>query len=302
MKNHLFNRRAFLRYSMLGTLALAGCSTLESLGLTLTQDDALPEVTLGNTGIRSTLVGVGTGTNGVGGASNQTRLGEEPMISLLEYAYDQGIRYFDLADQYGSHPYMKQALKENGGTIPRDRVMLLTKTHAKTADEMRADLDRFRREVGTEYFDVILLHCKTKAGWSQSHAGAMEALAEAREQGIIRAHGVSCHSFAALEEAARTPWVQVDLARYNPWGEMMDSSVENVKPVLERMVAAGKGVIGMKVFGGGKRISPEDRVEGLEHAVASPLLHQFTVGVESREQVDELLKLTSAALKIYPRA
>ncbi len=44
----------------------------------------------------------------------------------------------------------------------------------------------------------------------------MEVLAEAREKGVVRTHGCSCHSIEALRTAAKTPWVRVDLARINP--------------------------------------------------------------------------------------
>jgi predicted aldo/keto reductase-like oxidoreductase len=78
---------------------------------------------------------------------------------------------------------------------------------------MRADLDRFRREIGTDYIDILLLHCMLDGDWPDRKKGAMAVISEAREKGIVRTHGTSCHTLEALKTSARTPWVQVDLAR-----------------------------------------------------------------------------------------
>ncbi len=94
----------------------------------------------------------------------------------------------------------------------------MTKTSASTEKEMRAELDRYRREMGTDYIDILLLHCMLDADWPERKKGAMAVISEAREKGIVRTHGTSCHTLEALKTAARTPWVQVDLARINPAG------------------------------------------------------------------------------------
>lgn len=290
----IYTRRQFLKVSTaLGIAGVAACNaTAENGGPPAVDIDnfKLPTIALGATEISCSMLGIGTGTHGWGGASEQTRLGKSNLITLLEYAYDRSVTFFDLADQYGSHEHMRAALKENGGSIPREKVMLLTKTHASTADEMRADLDRFRKEVGTDYFDVMLLHCETSASWNKSHAGAMEVLSEAREKGIVRAHGVSCHSLSALKTAAAEPWVQVDLARYNPWGRNMDGSPEAVTPVLQEMKQAQKGVIGMKLLANGNKASDSAIDSSLRFTLSSGLIDCFTIGMTSRGQVDGLLK------------
>ncbi len=136
------------------------------------------------------------------------------MPDLLQAGYDMGVTFWDSADQYGTHPHLKEALKR----VPREKVVILSKTHASTEDEMKADLDRFRKELGTDYIDIMLLHCMMSDDWPKEREGAMKVLSEAREKGVIRAHGVSCHTLGALKSAAASPWVQIDLARINPYG------------------------------------------------------------------------------------
>jgi aryl-alcohol dehydrogenase-like predicted oxidoreductase len=233
---------------------------------------------------------MGTGTNGAGGSSNQTRkLGLGGVADLFRAGYDQGVTFWDSADQYGTHPHLKEALKK----VPREKVTILTKTHASTGKEMRADLDRFRRELGTDHLDIVLLHCMMDKDWPDRKKGAMEVLSEAREKGIIRTHGVSCHTLDALKTAAATPWVQVDLARINPAGVAMDSDPNTVIAVLKQMKAAGKGVIGMKILGAGKLRGKAD--ECLQFALAQDCVDCFTIGSESIAELTDLTKKIPAA-------
>src|SRR5262249_10509297 len=62
---------------------------------------AADQVTLGRTGLKLSLLGMGTGSTGVKHSSNQVKLGEERFARLVRYAFDRGITYFDTADQYG---------------------------------------------------------------------------------------------------------------------------------------------------------------------------------------------------------
>src|SRR5437879_11526535 len=112
-------------------------------------------VTLGKTGIQTSRLAMGTGTVGSGHHSHQTALGIKGLSDMLLNGYDHGLRFFDSADSYGSLPHVAEALKH----VPRDKVAVLTKTWARDPATARADLDRFHRELGTDYIDVCLMHC-----------------------------------------------------------------------------------------------------------------------------------------------
>jgi 1-deoxyxylulose-5-phosphate synthase len=279
-------RRDFLRHgSLAGGAAVLGWNAFpRHLYAGTKPKNAQDIVTLGRTGIQVSRLAMGTGTNGVGKASNQTRgLGLQGVADLLHAAYDEGITFWDLADQYGTHPHAHRGLD----AVPRDKLVIMTKTHASTEAEMRSDLDRFRKEIGTDMLDIVLLHCMTSADWPKEKAGAMAVLSEAKEKGIIRAHGVSCHDFGALKVAAASDWVDVDLARLNPAGTIMDASVEEVVAVLADMKRQGKGVIGMKILGAGRLV---DRIDdALQYALASPVIDCFTIGSESQKQFQDLV-------------
>src|SRR5438046_10047318 len=189
---------------------------------------ATDTVTLGKTGIQTSRLAMGTGTVGSGHHSHQTALGIKGLSDLLLHGYDHGLRFFDSADSYGSHPHVSEALKH----VPRDKVTVLTKTWARDAATARADLERFRKELGTDYIDVCLMHCLTEGDCTERFQPVMDVLSEAKQKGIIRAHGCSCHSIEALRAAAKSPWVEVDLVRINPVGASMDAAPETVVSVF----------------------------------------------------------------------
>jgi 1-deoxyxylulose-5-phosphate synthase len=247
-------------------------------------------IMLGKMGIEVSRMAMGTGTHGVGRNSNQTRqLGIKGLADLLKAGYDMGVTFWDSADQYGTHPHLKEALK----LVPREKVVILSKTHASTEDEMKADLDRFRKELGTDYIDILLLHCMMNDDWPKEREGAMKVLSEAREKGVIRAHGVSCHTLGALKSAAASPWVQIDLARINPYGAEMDSKVPVVVDVLRQMKQSGKVIMGMKIFGAGQLTNRLD--ECLRYALDQDYLSCFTIGVENQTQLKDLAVRMPAA-------
>ena len=251
---------------------------------------ATETVVLGQTGIHTSRLAMGTGTVGTGHHSHQTALGIQGLADLLLQGYDHGLRFFDSADSYGSHPHVAHALK----SVPRDKITLLTKSWAREPDAMRADLDRFRQELDTDYLDIVLMHCLEEADWTTKYRGVMDVLSEAREKGIIRAHGCSCHTLQALRAAAKSPWVQVDFARINPIGSHMDGDPETVVSVLREMKAAGKAVVGMKILGQGDM---RDRVnQALKYALSLGVLDAFTIGAESRpEQLDLIQRIAAVS-------
>src|ERR1700686_4107525 len=282
---------ALARAPMAGALPASMSSTTAAfMSAPLPQKfTAADTVTLGNTGIKTSRLAMGTGTVGSGHHSHQTALGVAGLSALLLNGYEQGLRFFDAADSYGSHPHVAAALKQ----VPRDKVTVLTKTFSRDAASARADLDRFRRELGTDYLDLCLIHCVTEGGWTDRYRGVMDVLSEAKEKGIIRAHGCSCHTIEALRAAAKSPWVEVDLARINPVGAYMDADPATVVGVLKEIKSAGKAVVGMKILGQGTLRNRQD--EGIKYALSLGILDAFTIGAESKQEQEDLIRRIAAA-------
>lgn len=286
------NRRRFIRTGVAGiaglTLAQSG---LAGLNFSIPSNAIVDKVKLGNTGLEVSRIAMGTGTVGWGGQSNQTRLGMDKFVDLAHYAYERGICFFDMADGYGSHPYVGKALK----SLPREKVTLLSKiwTHDKGSEKfepVQKTLDRFRLETGSDYFDILLMHCMMQGDWNETRKQYMDGFSKAKQDGIVKAVGVSCHSWDALVQAVDNPWVDVILARLNPFQTHMDGTPEAVNELLGKAKKNGKGLIGMKIFGEGKHISDEERERSIKFAITQGNIHSLTLGLESTAQLDDAVE------------
>lgn len=294
------NRRNFLA----ATAGAAAYLGVAQNGRAEGQAPPPPQVPLGQTGIMLSRVGQGTGVHGGNRQSNQTRMGFDKLLELFHHAYERGITFFDMADLYGTHVYFREALRG----IPRKQITILTKLWWRydgptepAAEPYRkrvaaATIERFCHELSTDYLDIVLLHCLTTQKWDHELIPYMEALTEAKAKKQIRAVGVSCHDYGAMEKAAECPWVDVVLARINPRGVMMDGTPDKIISVLRKMKQNGKAVIGMKIFGEGALVNQKE--ECIRFAQGLGLLDAMTIGFEKPQQMDEVLSLIAK----YPAA
>jgi aryl-alcohol dehydrogenase-like predicted oxidoreductase len=292
------NRRDFLAQTAAATALVASSGTLANAASPAFPRGELPKsaadkVILGKSGVKVSLIGMGTGSIGTDQASNQTRKGVKEFTRIVRHALDKGVCFFDVADQYGSHVYLREALKG----VDRDKYVIQTKTHAHDASTARTHLERYCLELGVDYIDILLLHCMTETDWPKKNAGSMEYLMKAREQGMIKAHGTSCHGMDPLRTSAKHPFVQVDLARINPEGLIMDDKKpDEVASELQEMHDRGVGVIGMKILGEGRFKEPERRDASLRFVLGLGTVDAFIIGFESPEQIDDIVKRTDAAI------
>ena len=241
---------------------------------------------LGSTGLRVSRLNFGTGSAGWAGRSKQSDLGIDELSRLLRLAHDLGVNFWDTADQYGTHPHIRAALKG----LDRSSVVINSKTTARGADA-GADAERFLREMGTDYLDICMLHGMSERDWPRTHAAAMEALSDCKRRGLVRAVGVSVHTLSALGAAGEHPWVDVILTRLTPAERGTEVAPDRVVPQVARANAAGKGVYVMKVLGVGKYA---DDVPGAFRTVlASPWLHAMTVGMASEAEIRENVRLAT---------
>ncbi|MBE7541555.1 MAG: aldo/keto reductase [Bryobacteraceae bacterium] len=257
-------------------------------------------VTLGKSGVRVTRLAQGTGFNGSARSSAHTRLGEKAFQSLIRHDLEHGVTFMDAADLYGSHPYLRNALRG----VPREKYNILTKLWPRTefwnsySGGAKAEIDRFRKEFATDQLDVVLIHCLMNDRWTNDLKRTMDEMAEMKQKGVVKAVGVSCHDFGALKVAAASPWTDVLLVRINNVGKAaaMDAPVEEVVPVIKQARAAGKGIIGMKIFGAGKLTAPEQRDASLKFVFQNKLVDAVTIGMLSEAEVNDTMARIDKAM------
>jgi len=249
-------------------------------------------VTLGNTGIQTSVLGMGTGSNGARRSSRQLRLGQTAFTRLIRHGIDRGLRYIDTADQYGAHIFVREAIKG----VPRDKLLIQSKTRALHPEVAKVDLNRFRQELGVDYLDCLLMHCMTTAGWTADMRPVMDVLFEAKEKEIVRSVGISCHGFEALGSSVESDWLDVQLVRINPFGRSMDAEPEKVVPRVKAMHEQGKGVIGMKIFACDRNMTPDERFESLKFVLGLGCVDCFTIGFESTDEIDQAMDMIEKVL------
>jgi aryl-alcohol dehydrogenase-like predicted oxidoreductase len=289
-------RRDFLKTSAGSAGMLAASPTLlgafeASRSTSYAGSDVVP---LGNTGLHVSRLAQGTDMSGGGQSSAHTRLGQAAFERLVRHSVDEGVTFMDMADLYGSHPFLTEALRG----VPRDKIVLLSKLWPRKADWITPsggatrEVDRFRRELKTDHLDVCLIHCMLDEQWPTEFERIRDELSGLKERGDVGAVGVSCHDFGALKVAAAHPWVDVIFARINHKGGReysCDAPAEEVATVLKTARRNGKAVVGMKIFGAGKLVAPEERDASLQYVLGNDLVDAMTIGMMNPGEVDDTL-------------
>ncbi len=251
-------------------------------------------VTLGKSGVQVTRLAFGTGTFA---GKTYRELGQEQFTRMARHAYDRGIRWFETADGYDQmHEFLAVALKG----IPRDSYKLSSKIRLRAGgEEPRAIIDRVRRELATEYLDILLIHGVRTATWAEEQKQLRDALSEAKSKKIIRALGVSNHGLLPLRAHVGNNWLDVALVRVNHDGTRMDAldsnssengNVEEVVSLLKKVHAQGTGVLGMKLVGEGRFTKPEDREASLKFVLNLGTVDAVTIGYRSTAEIDEAIE------------
>jgi aryl-alcohol dehydrogenase-like predicted oxidoreductase len=295
-----FNRREFVSALSLGTGYLLWGNPLTGRITTLSTDP-FQLVQLGESGLETTLLGIGMGFRGFNRSSSLVRQDQEKALAVVLHAYEVGMRFFDNADSYGSHGLMARALE----TIPREEITLGTKIWVREGgipEPERPDpnivVDRFRKELNTDYLDLVQLHCMVDADWTETQRRHMDGLSDLKARGIIKAHGVSVHTWEAMKAAVASPWVDVLHARINPYGITMDKpEPQEVIALLHQLHDSGKGVIGMKLVGGGNYPEDDEKIDNsLRFVLGLGSVDMIIVGFEHYEQIDNYVGRTRKAL------
>ncbi len=288
------NRRKFVTALSLGTAHLLLSNPLYASGSRMYSANPLQKVKLGNSGLETTLLGVGTGVHAGNRTSFLTRQEKDKSLNTLRHAYDLGFRNFDCADTYGTHGMVSEVLPK----MNRDEMMITSKIWVRSGgipDQERPDadvvVDRFRKELNTDYIDLVQIHCMVDADWTQTQKRQMDIMENLKAKGIIKAHGVSVHSLEAMKDALKSPWVDVIHVRINPYGIAMDKpDPQEVVEVIHQLHQSGKGIIGMKLVGDGKLRDDSEKIDkSLQFVLGLQSVDMMIIGFEDTQQIDNYI-------------
>ena len=295
MENFNMNRRKFVSALGLGTAhILFSNPLLASTPARFVSTNPVQKIKLGKSGIETSLIGIGTGVHAGNRTSFLTKQDKHKSLALLHHAYDSGVRNFDCADSYGTHGIVAEALAKKD----RKEYTLTSKIWVRGGgipEPERPDanivVDRFRKELNTDYIDLVQIHCMVDENWTETQKKQMDILENLKAKGIIRAHGVSVHSLDAMKDAVKSPWVDVIHVRINPYGMAMDKpDPKEVVEVIQQLHKAGKGVIGMKLVGDGKLRDDSKKIDdSLRFVLGLGSVDMMIVGFEQPEQIDNYI-------------
>lgn len=256
-------------------------------------------VTLGKSKIQTTRLAFGTGSNG---GRIQRQLGQEGFTKLVRHAYDSGIRFFETAESYGEmHKMLGIALKG----IPRDSYRLMSKVTTRPNTNPLEKIDELRSLIGSDYFDILLLHNQHVATWPTDSLKWQDGLQEAKHKQAILSHGASVHGLPALRQFPGNKFLEVALMRVNHKGTRMDAedyqtrepgNVPEVVTHLKKVHSEGIGVIGMKLIGEGAFTNRDDRQAAMRFAFQNAGVDCVTVGYKSPAEIDEAIENLNLAL------
>ena len=243
--------------------ATFGAAALTRLGAQPKKRLATDWVTLGKSNVKVTRLALGTGTfGGRVPAPDFGRRIHPPGPSQ----HDRGIRFFRKPPSYRGMPEMLGiALKG----LPRESYTLMTKCSTPgSGSNPGTKIDDFRRQLQSEYIDILLLHCLRPPTWENDYRSLQDGFSEAKSKKVIHSHGASVHGLPALRTIPGNQWLDLMLMRTNHNGTKMDTTdqrdvealgnVDEVTAHVKKIHSQGMGVIGMKLCGEG-RFTPKPR-------------------------------------------
>lgn len=242
----------------------------------------MDKIKLGNTDIEVSRLCFGSLTM----TPFQANLTVEEGAYLIEYAYDKGINFIDTAEIYENYQYIKTALKG----IKRDDYHIATKTYAYTKEMAKDSLDLALKELDTDYIDIFLLHEQESIHTVRGHFEAIEYFLKAKEEGKIRALGISTHRIAGALAVKEVKELEIIHPIINKYGiGIQDGNVEEMLKEIQEIHEMGKGIYAMKPLGGGHLIK---EVESSFNFVKSiPFIHSIAIGMQSTDEIDANINL-----------
>ena len=293
-----FTRRDFLRTGV----AASVLSTTGATAVAKPKRSATDWVTLGKSDVKVTRLAFGTGTTS---GRAQRDLGQEGFTRLVRYAYDNGVRFFETAESYHGMPEML-AIALQG--LPRDSYRLMTKYSTPASGDPAPKIDQFRKQLNTEYIDILLLHCLRPPNWAADYESLRDGFSLAQQKKVIAAHGASIHGLPALRTIPGNDWLQIAMIRMNHNGTRMDTpdmrdvdkpgDVDEVVAHTQAVHKQGMGVISMKLVGEGRFTKAEERDASMKFAMNLGCVDAVTIGFTNTAQIDEAIERMNRVMNV----
>lgn len=201
--------------------------------------------------------------------------------SLLLYAFQNGINFFDTAELYDNYDILRELIKN----INRNDIYISTKSYAYSKETLDRSVDKALTEMNTDYLDVFMIHEQESIHTFRGHYAAIERLQELKALGVVRNIGISTHFYEAVRAIGIQKEVDIIHPIFNEKGiGIVDGNIEQMTEAMKKVKSMGKRILGMKPLGGGHLT--DDPVRSLRFSFDSPLVDWTAVGMRYREEID----------------
>ena len=232
---------------------------------------------LGNTGLKVSRLCFGGLTVG----PLQANLSIEAGAEVMAEAFVKGVNFIDTAELYETYPYIKLALEVYSG---KD-IVIASKSYAYDKETAKRSLDKALTDMKIDKIGVFLLHEQESEHTIRGHFDALMYYLKMKEEGIIKAVGLSTHTVRAVKAAGSMNEIDVVHPIFNKYGiGIQDGTRDEMLIAIKQAYLNGKGIYGMKPIGGGNLIQMAD--ECLDYVLDIPYLHSIAVGMQSKEEVE----------------
>jgi uncharacterized protein len=239
-----------------------------------------PDRILGRTGVQVPLIGYGTAPLG------RDVVTVDEAVRCLNHAIDLGVTYLDTSPDYGSEPKVGEVMKTRRG-----EVFLATKVNRRSKEGVLREIQESLDKLKTDHIDLIQVHAVNAwADLEQTFApdGAIHALTEARDQGLVRFIGITGHARPEILSHALTLFPFDALLIALGAADRLVSSPETF--CLPRARELNVGVIAMKVLGHGQF---KEIDLALRYSLGLPGVSMAIIGLDNVNQITEIATLAS---------
>lgn len=211
----------------------------------------------------------------------QSALPPEEGAEIIAYGVEKGINFLDTAELYGLYPTLKETFR----LIKRQDLVVSTKAYCYDKETAMASVENALKAMGTDYIDVFMLHEQESEHTLRGHQEAISQLMRYKDQGVIKAIGLSTHYIEGVRAAIHAPEMEVIHPIYNSAGiGIVDGTASDMLKAIEDAYAAGKGIYGMKILAGGHLIKHAQAE--IKKALATQCFHAIAIGMKSKEEID----------------
>jgi len=235
------------------------------------------KVNIGTTGLAVTELCHGTLILG----HLQANLTPEEGAVAIRKSFQMGVNFYDTAKGYQTYPHLALGLQG----IDRDQVVIVSKSHCRSYDEMKADIEECLRELSLEQVGIFQLHQVSSLDDLNSRKGALDCLIEYNNRGVVRAIGSSTHTIAGLAALNGEPAIDVVFPVLNQRGlGIIDGTLEEMLDELKRSKEEGKFVYAMKPLGGGHLYQEVE--ESFRYLRELPTCDAIAVGMKDEAEIE----------------